>query len=72
MYDARTIPDDNTGKWEHTYLNTIIADAAVRAARWTIKLTSCTPFHTHCDSLYVDIFVQRSTKIIVSDFVIVS
>ena len=54
------------------YLNTVIADTAVRAARWTIKLACCAPFHAHCDSFDIYILVQWCTEIIISYLIVMS
>ena len=54
------------------YLNTVIADTAVRAARWTIKLACCAPFHAHCDSFDIYILVKWCTEIIISYLIVMS
>lgn len=51
------------------YLDTMIADGAMRASRRSIKFARDTPFHPHCDSVYFSIFVERRTELIFSVFV---
>ena len=49
----------------HTYLYTCITDTTMRASWRSIKLASFTPFHLHCYSTYLYIFINWLSKIII-------
>jgi hypothetical protein len=53
------------------YLDTVIADTAVRTSRWSVELAGDTPLHSHSDAVYFNIFVERSPEIILPIFVCV-
>ena len=51
------------------YLDTFIADGAVRTARRPVELASDAPLHPYCHSVDVDVLVKRSAEVIVLVFV---
>lgn len=50
-------------------LDAVVADRAVAAPGRPIELASDTPLHSHCDSVDLNVSIERSSKIIVPVFV---
>lgn len=46
------------------YLNTVITETAVRAARWPIELAGITPLHLDMYPIYINCSVQRLSEVI--------
>ena len=46
------------------YLNAVVADAAVGAARWSVELARLTPLHLDLRSVDVNDLVERLSKVI--------
>lgn len=54
-----------------TNLHTVIADAAVGAARGSVEVTRRAPLHPHLDALHVHVLIQRSAELIILVLVLI-
>ena len=55
----------------HPYLDARITDAAVRTPWRPVQLARAAPFHSHRQSLDVNVSVKRRVKVCVSNLVVV-
>ncbi len=62
---AEGLPSHNNIYFEfRPCLNAVVANRAMRASRWTVKLTGVAPLHSDSDSSDFHVFVQRRSKVV--------
>lgn len=54
-----------------SHLHTVVTHAAVWAARRSVEVARGTPLHPHLNSLYLHVFIKRSSEVIVFVFVLI-
>lgn len=54
-----------------SHLHTVVTHAAVWAARRSVEVARGTPLHPHLNSLYLHVFIKRSSEIIVFVLVLI-
>ena len=50
------------------YLDTVVANGAMRASRGTVKLTGVAPLHSNSDATDFHVLVERSAEVILWNF----
>ena len=52
-----------------THIYTVITITTVRAPWWPVELTCSAPFHSYCDAIYVNVFIEWCSEIIILRFI---